>query len=429
MRSGADNNSERFGRAMAQARNVLGAKPEEPTASKDEMLHTVDMQIAVLLQEATARKAMGVGEAQLGDIERSLGDLRSLRERIDGTNSPSMLAQLRTQMDESMRGANATLQSSGAISATSSTTLATRQMAEAEFHARMTNIERAAAPLVAQSERLAGEADSMAKRMGLDTSHFTELNDQLKRSAADKRKKGDRVGAMEDDTLAAWNTVNHWDDIAANAKTDADRQAAQRKADEARAAAEKQEQLLRQAVEARVTRDAASMSFNSPEDRAAFIKAKTDAGMKGFQDKKADIATLKGMSPAQGSERVADMKAGWIGSPGTAINEPAANDKDGLAESTPPGFAKQDAQQAKASAEEPAEGAGASSKPTPRLGDMASAATAPAPISLAQLGEQAKQAVQDSPVKDSGVDVQVAEAQQGLPAKSADPSKAPVRAG
>lgn len=273
-----------------------------------DMLAKLDAELAELTRTIGAVRTLtpSANDPYLQSLETRAGDLGKLREQVESASSLSALIQLRQQVTEAVRtGADATTIAQATTGVTGGV-FNNRMVAEAQYHARMSNIERTVAELTRQDARSFGQTEAFARDHGIDISAYRSQRAALESEADEKERQGDRYGALTARNLNLWNSYYSAVAVADGIDGTNDPQAkaaAQRNADAARIAAERGEQQQRKAAEANAAKEAAGMQFPGGEHaRDQWIKAKVQADMDAYQGRKAEMPKPKSVSEDQTRE-------------------------------------------------------------------------------------------------------------------------------
>ncbi|MBO0906288.1 hypothetical protein [Jiella sonneratiae] len=303
---------DRSTRAAADA--ARGRQGQETGTAADErreaLMRGITAELAALQDQL---HALGHAEAvspQRGALEQRAGELEALRERLGNARSPAEIALLRHQVSETLRGAAETMQNAQSVSGFA---ISSHQLAEAVYHARLDTIAHSMQGIMRQDAQGFAEADSAARRYGVDGTPFRQARAAFTAIAAENRQKGDRVGGIVTDAISAQNTADYWAKIARESG-DED---ARRKAEHYQKLAEQAEQQAREAVKAEVTheldRDIARgerPAFTDKKQRAAVIETQTDQRLAKRNKEAIDRAEQQGLiSPERAASLRGEMNA------------------------------------------------------------------------------------------------------------------------
>lgn len=281
-------------------------------ATRADMLHAVDGQLAELNQRIGAPHAAGVDGMQAATLTEAASTLTALRGQIETARSPIQLASLRVVMTAAMQNASVAAASSAGISAQ-------QQSAARLYDAQMGAAERGMAEIARRDEALFASADNRASALGLDVGFFRDQRALLETEAEAARKRGDRYGAIVPEGLLAHNTANLWEDVAARSGSPEDR----KKAEESRKLVQEADRRVREAAQAEATRAAAGRPFATAADRDRWIAADANQRFEHYQER---VETLQQSDPKE-TERgqlssLSHAAFAEAASGGTAINAP-----------------------------------------------------------------------------------------------------------
>lgn len=286
---------------------------------KADILRSLDQQIAELNRQLDAARVSGRGHdnTEFAALEQNASRLLALRQNVEGAQSAAVLAQLKPQVVEALRVAGDATQAGAASIAgsTQSAAFSTRQLAQAEFYARMTTIEREVAPIYQRMDQARTNDDRLAARYGVNVTPWNSFDDSMKAGAAEKRKNGDRVGALEDDMLRSFNAVQRSQALIDAMPDGEEKQRKQAEQQKQIDDAAKMVEAVRKAHEAQIEKEAAERvaKGESPDAAAEWKKAELKDRMDKTMDRVKQIQATKGLSNSDMVDAAVARAKSWQG--------------------------------------------------------------------------------------------------------------------
>ncbi len=331
-----------------EARKAVAAMWKRQTDSrtpeqdeKTEILRSLDQQIAELTRQLDALRIASRSDSnpELAALEQNSSRLLALRQSVEGAHTGAVLAQLKPQVVEALRGAGEATQAGSAsvAGAAQSAAFSARQLAQAEFHARMTTIEREIAPIYQRMDQARASDDRLAARYGVNVTPWNSFDDAMKASAADKRKNGDRVGALEDDLLRSAGAVQRSQALIDAMPEGEEKQRKQAEQQKQVEDAQKMMEAVRKAHEAQVEQRAAERvsKGESPEAAAEWAKAELKHRMDKVGDRLKTVPESKGLTNTELHSKIAGRDQAWSKGSTQALD---GERRDGLSDNPAPAY-------------------------------------------------------------------------------------------
>ncbi len=248
----------RLGRAL------MGEPTVEPLpAGLRDMTREIDGRLAEIEQvlDGLTRQGILASDPRLAGLATGADSLRALRDRIENGGADTSPALLRAQLAEAIRLTEGLTQGGAAGAVTSGDGRMIRVVAEAEYRASMTRIERDMDLLMQSSETAFRDTLREAAAYGIDTEGHEAASDYLRERAERRRQQGDRIGAVTDEYLA----LSVEADLAADLAEETGQPEHVAAAEEAEQRKQQGRLLVEQAITAQARREAAERGLVGAE--------------------------------------------------------------------------------------------------------------------------------------------------------------------